>query len=111
MVMDAVKDISKKRKRRHGHLGEGALKPAKTSPTGAESMHRPTQDAKKRKTSHASSNGDDNDGGEVANDMESVNNTGSPETADAEADGPPHNSGKHHEISHNGQTDGNHADL
>jgi ATP-dependent RNA helicase DDX18/HAS1 len=110
MATEALKESSKKRKRRHGHTGEGVSKlkkpttssaaPVASSMTGLE-----THETKKRKISHSASDG----GGrrEAVDDIEGLNSI---DTPDGSVERGSHNLDEERTKS-NRHTDGNNADL
>jgi ATP-dependent RNA helicase DDX18/HAS1 len=110
MATEALKESSKKRKRRHGHTGEGVSKLKKqtvpsAAPVASSITDLETHETKKRKTSHPTSDGGDRS--DAVDDVERLNSIGTP---DWWVEQRSHNLDEERSKT-NRHTDGNNVDL
>jgi ATP-dependent RNA helicase DDX18/HAS1 len=111
--MESPKEVSQKRKRRHGHAGEGALQHKNSSSRSvpvvssrAKLKGPATQETKKRKTTHSTSGG--GSGSEGVAIAESPDRNG---RSDESVEQPSHDLDETEKTLSNVQIDGNDADL
>src|SRR5690348_12961559 len=113
MAMESPKEVSKKRKRRHGHVGEDVLKPKNSSSSSvlvasstAELKGPATEETKKRRATHSTNGG--GGGGEAVATFESPDKGG---TLDESVEQRLLDLDKEEKTLGNGQIDDNNVDL